>query len=258
MPYSVKKQGDQYAVYKKDTGKLVGKTKGTKEALRKYLAALHMHAESLNLEDMKQGPIKLASLINLRENEDVTANMSTKQKKAFVEAVYHFAEHSNSIYRNHNIKETAQYLGELIEAASNLTLSETEDWFDGQTVGRHMKHLGEAHKIFEKTAHEMATLQQRLESSYEDIGSTLGKYYDIGGMVNEASMVAGSGQDYQRFFQKAMKKFKIQEPSDLEDDKAKKKLFNWVDANYVSREEEAKKKAAAEAKAKEDNSKEKK
>ena len=81
---------------------------------------------------------------------------------------------------------------------------------------------------------------------------------DIGGMVNEASMVAGSGQDYQRFFQKAMKKFKIQEPSDLEDDKAKKKLFNWVDANYVSREEEAKKKAEAEAKAKEDKSKEEK
>ena len=200
---------------------------------------------------MKSRPIKLASLINLRENENLTANMSTKQKKAFVEAVYHFAEHSNSIYRNHNIKETAQYLGELIEAASNLTLSETEDWFDGQTVGRHMKHLGEAHKIFEKTAHEMATLQQRLESSYEDIGSTLGKYYDIGGMVNEASMVAGSDQDYQRFFQKAMKKFKIQEPSDLEDDKAKKKLFNWVDANYISREEEAKKKA--EAKLKENN-----
>jgi hypothetical protein len=56
-------------------------------------------------------------------------------------------------------------------------------------------------------------------------------------MVNEASAVAGAGQDYQKFFTKAMKKFKIQEPADLEDDKQKKKFFNWVDANYVSPEE---------------------
>ena len=103
-----------------------------------------------------------------------------------------------------------------------------------------MKHLGEAHKIFEKTAAEMSTLQQRLEAAYEDIGSTLGKYYDIGGMVNEASAVAGAGQDYQKFFTKAMKKFKIQDPSDLESDKQKKKFFNWVDANYKAKDEESK------------------
>jgi hypothetical protein len=45
MPYKVKKQGDKYAVYKKDTGKLVGHTAGNKEALRKYLAALHINAK---------------------------------------------------------------------------------------------------------------------------------------------------------------------------------------------------------------------
>lgn len=44
MPYKVKKQGDKYVVYKKDTGKRVGATAGNKEALRKYLAALHINA----------------------------------------------------------------------------------------------------------------------------------------------------------------------------------------------------------------------
>ena len=142
---------------------------------------------------------------------------------------------SNYIYRNQSLKETAQYLGELIEAASQLTLAETEDWFDGVTVGRHMKHLGESYKIFEKTAQEMSTLQQRLESAYEDIGGTLNKYYDIGGMVTEAS-----GEDYQKFFSKAMKKFKIQDPADLEQPKQKKRFFNWVDKNYVAKEEPGK------------------
>ena len=45
MPYRVKKQGDQYVVYKKDTGKRVGATAGNKEALRKYLAALDINAK---------------------------------------------------------------------------------------------------------------------------------------------------------------------------------------------------------------------
>jgi hypothetical protein len=60
-------------------------------------------------------------------------------------------------------------------------------------------------------------------------------------MVNEAAATAGAGQDYQKFFTKAMKKFKIQEPGDLESDKQKKKFFNWIDANYVSSKESDKK-----------------
>ena len=43
MPYTHKKVGDQYCVYKKDTGKKVGCTDGNEEALRKYLAALHIN-----------------------------------------------------------------------------------------------------------------------------------------------------------------------------------------------------------------------
>ena len=242
MPYTYKKEGDKYVVYKKDGGKRVGATKGTKEALKKYLAALHMHEMKLK-ENMKTNKsIKLADL--LKEGEDLTQGMTTEQKKAFLEAVYKFAEHADSIYRPHSLKETSQYLGELIEAAHHLTLSETEDWFDANTVNRHMKHLGEAFKIFEKTAQEMSTLQQRLESAYEDIGGTLNKYYDVGGMVTEAA----SGEDYQKFFQKAMKKFKIQEPSDLESPKDKKKFFNWVDKNYTAKSEMEKGKEKPETK----------
>jgi hypothetical protein len=241
MPYTYKKVGDKYAVYKKDSGKLVGKTKGTKEALKKYLAALHIHSnEGIDPTIKFESMIKLASLVKLKEGKDSLEGMSTEQKKAFLEAVYRFAEGANEIYRQHSLRETSKYLGELIEAAHQLTLSETEDWFDNVTVGRHMKHLGEAHKIFEKTASEIETLQQRLEAAYEDIGSTLNKYYDIGGMMNEASAVAGAGSDYQKFFTKAMKKFKIQEPGDLESDKQKKKFFNYIDKNYNSSTEAGK------------------
>ena len=60
MPYSVRKKGSKYCVYKKDTGEKVGCTAGNKESLRKYLAALHIHSEAIKKENMKS--IKLASL----------------------------------------------------------------------------------------------------------------------------------------------------------------------------------------------------
>lgn len=44
MPYKYKKIGNKYVVYKK-SGKRVGATAGNKEALRKYLAALHINAK---------------------------------------------------------------------------------------------------------------------------------------------------------------------------------------------------------------------
>ena len=44
MPYTYRKQGDKYVVYKKNGGKRVGSTAGNKTALHKYLTALHMHA----------------------------------------------------------------------------------------------------------------------------------------------------------------------------------------------------------------------
>ena len=43
MPYTARKQGSKYCVYKKDGGAKVGCTAGTKTALKRYLTALHMH-----------------------------------------------------------------------------------------------------------------------------------------------------------------------------------------------------------------------
>lgn len=51
MPYVARKQDDKYVVYKKkqdgSPGERVGATAGTKPALKKYLAALHMNERSL-------------------------------------------------------------------------------------------------------------------------------------------------------------------------------------------------------------------
>ena len=93
-----------------------------------------------------------------------------------------FHSFGESIYRNSSLREITGKLKEVIDTAEHLTLSESEHWFDNVTVGRHVKQLKEAFKVFEKTAKEVTGLQQRLESAYEDIGGVLNKYYK----VNEA------------------------------------------------------------------------
>jgi hypothetical protein len=63
MPYKYKKVDDKYVVYKKDTGERVGATAGNEEALRKYLAALHINAkEGVNEVDEQQYQNKLQSI----------------------------------------------------------------------------------------------------------------------------------------------------------------------------------------------------
>ena len=126
---------------------------------------------------------KLLKLIN--ENfapEEEAPDVSGEQKKSFVEAVGNFHSFGESIYRNHSLREITSRMKEIVKTAEQLTLKESEHWFDNVTVSRHMKQLSEAHKVFEKAAGEVTSLQQRLESAYEDMGSILNKYYK----VNEA------------------------------------------------------------------------
>ena len=56
-----------------------------------------------------------------------------------------------------------------------------------------MKGLDGSMQLFEKTANEINTLQQRLESVYEDIGNVLNKYYKIN--ENELDAVGHEDSD---------------------------------------------------------------
>ena len=122
----------------------------------------------------------LRSLIN--ENfgqDDQDTTISKEQKRSFTEAVGNYHSLGESIYRNSSLREITEQLSEIVRIAEALTLKESEHWFDNVTTSRHMKQLKEAYKVFEKTAGEVHTLQQRLESAYEDMGGTLNKYYKI-------------------------------------------------------------------------------
>lgn len=111
--------------------------------------------------------------------EEETQGMTKEEKRAFVEAVAAYRQLGEMISHKGNLAEIHESIKGIVENANNLTLKETGDWFDRVTVQRHMKSMNESFKIFSNTIKEVSTLQQRLESSYDEIGEVLGKYYEI-------------------------------------------------------------------------------
>ena len=77
------------------------------------------------------------------------------------------------------MRETYKNIKKIVEFASKNIVDESGDWFDGVTLSRHTRKMNESFKVFEKTVMEITKLQQRLESVYEEIGETLGRYYEI-------------------------------------------------------------------------------
>jgi hypothetical protein len=111
--------------------------------------------------------------------EEEGQGMTKEEKRAFVEAVAAYRQLGEMISHKGNLSEIHESIKGIVENANNITLKETGDWFDRVTVQRHMKSMNESFKIFSNTIKEVSTLQQRLESSYDEIGEVLGKYYEI-------------------------------------------------------------------------------
>jgi len=119
--------------------------------------------------------MKLKKLYENIKDETLTV----KEKKEFIKAISEFNNFGKNIYRTTEVNEAIQTITELVEKAQRITIGETADWFDSVSVKRDMKSLGESLSLFNKTAKEMGSMQQRMESLYEDMGFKLGKYFNI-------------------------------------------------------------------------------
>lgn len=137
-------------------------------------------SKSMKLKDLlnEQNQSKSYQRLNIGEEEE-EKRMTSEEKKAFLEAVSAYKKFGETIYRNGDLMETYTAIKGIVENANKVTLEETGDWFDRVTVNRHMKSMNESFKVFQKTLTEVHTLQQRLESTYDEIGEVLSKYYEI-------------------------------------------------------------------------------
>jgi hypothetical protein len=114
----------------------------------------------------------------LKETEEFQ-QLPSELKKHFLEIISTYGQHRESMSRKSDIRQVAETLGAIADAASEYTLREGGDWFDRVTIKRNMKELSNLQKSFEKEAVEAKSQEQRLEALYEDMGHVLGRYFEI-------------------------------------------------------------------------------
>ena len=68
--------------------------------------------------------------------------------------------------------------------------------------------------------------------------SILGVWAEAAKKTESVDIDEGTKEEYQKFFNAAMKKFGIDSPSDLKSDEEKKKFFDYVDKNYKGEKDE--------------------
>ena len=164
----------------------------SEKELEKYAGTKHKglpkKVESLAMSETKK--TKIRKMVKetvtkfLREGEDQKEEtqervLTPEQKKLYLELIGKYNQFGEAIYRQGKLKEAYSNIKKIVEFASKNIVDESGDWFDGMTLSRHSRKMNESFKIFEKTVNEVTKLQQRLEAVYEEIGETLGKYYEI-------------------------------------------------------------------------------
>jgi len=123
--------------------------------------------------------MKLKDILQESGKDAFNRSLTREEKRNIMDSVSKFNEFGSRIYKTNEIAEMVEAIREMTKGASQLALQETDGWFDAVTVKRDMKEVATSTKLFEKAAKELSTLQQRLESVFEDIGNKLGKYYNI-------------------------------------------------------------------------------
>ena len=158
--------------------------------------------------------------MNVGEEEE--KGMTNEEKREFLKAVSEYKRFGESIYRSGNLAEVYESIKNIVETAHKVTLEETGDWFDKVTVNRHMKSMNESFKVFTNTIKEVNTLQQRLESCYDEMGEVLGKYYEIkegNEFGAERAKAIAKGEDE---FEVGGKKFPVKDVDKEDKENAKK------------------------------------
>ena len=166
--------------------------------------------------------------------EDIYGSQEKVSAKEIKEAMNSFSKMGSLLHREENLKEIASSLSEIATKAKTYTLSETDDWFDKVTVNRNMKELTTLSKSFGKFAQEAQGLQERMSALYDEAHEpgheeTHDDETYEGNEGNEGNSIEEG--DYEAFFKKALAKFGVSSPDELDDEK-KKALFNYVDKNY--------------------------
>ena len=151
--------------------KMTLKVEGTKGTT---VAKAYNDIRKTNLKEVKIVNGKFSLAENLEDRK-----LSNEVKKHFLEIISTYNTFQDQMKRQSDMTEVANTLGAIVEAAKEMTLRESGDWFDNVTVKRNMTELDKMGKSFDKFAMEAKQMDERLHSLYEDMGHILNRYYEI-------------------------------------------------------------------------------
>ena len=103
--------------------------------------------------------IRLKNL--LKESEELQ-QLPTELKRHFLEIISTYGQHREGMTRKSDIRQVAETLGGIADAAQEYTLREGGDWFDRVTIKRNMSELKKLQSAFEKESLEARAQEQRL------------------------------------------------------------------------------------------------
>jgi hypothetical protein len=133
--------------------------------------------------DIRKTNLKEVKIVNgkfsIAESLGGDRKLSNEVKKHFLEIISTYNTFQDQMKRQSDMTEVANTLGAIVEAAKEMTLRESGDWFDNVTVKRNMQELDKMGKSFDKFAVEAKQMDERLHSLYEDMGHILNRYYEI-------------------------------------------------------------------------------
>lgn len=152
------------------------------QAVRKVKKSNLLNKERFDTPKTNESEI---SLMEILKESDQYNGLPKEIKKHFLEIISTYGNHREAITRKSDIRETAETLGAIADAAQEYTLREGGDWFDRVTIKRNMGELKKLHEKFQKEA-DLAKLQeQRLEALYEDMGYVLSRYFELAEVSEE-------------------------------------------------------------------------
>lgn len=115
----------------------------------------------------------------IKEGVDNEINYTEEEKQRLLDSLKDFTNLQDSIYRKEDLKSIGKAVDEICEFINYDKTSNVDEWLDQVTIKRHLKNLNDVVKDFQNTIRDIVLLQQRLEADYEDISTTINRYYEF-------------------------------------------------------------------------------
>lgn len=123
--------------------------------------------------------MKKVSLSKLLKENMERPRLTTEQKKQFLEAIKSFGKYGKHLKTEVDLVKLSEKLNDICKMAEQITLEESDEWFDKITINRNMKELKRIGGEFSKTSKEAKALQERMLSLYEDMGHVINRYFEV-------------------------------------------------------------------------------